>query len=69
MRLSIFVGCMSVLMMLDSLAYAQMQLALATTLLRYDFVLPPNAQLRSVEGFMHKPVELWVRIRRRTAGA
>ncbi|KZV93251.1 cytochrome P450 [Exidia glandulosa HHB12029] len=48
-----------------NLAYIQMQLALVTALLRYEFVLPPNAQLRSVEGFMHKPVELWVGIRRR----
>jgi benzoate 4-monooxygenase len=48
-----------------SLAYFQMQLALATTLLRYEFTLQPGAQLRSIEGFMHKPVELWVHVRRR----
>ncbi|EJD51741.1 cytochrome P450 [Auricularia subglabra TFB-10046 SS5] len=48
-----------------NLAYVQMQLALATSLLRYEFLLSPKAQLRSIEGFMHKPVELWVGIRRR----
>ncbi|KAH7102241.1 cytochrome P450 [Auriculariales sp. MPI-PUGE-AT-0066] len=48
-----------------NLAYFQMQLALATSLLRYEFTLPPRTELRSLEGFMHKPVELWVQIRRR----
>lgn len=48
-----------------NLAYVQMQLALATSLLRYEFLLAPKTELRSVEGFMHKPVELWVGIRRR----
>jgi len=44
-----------------------MQLALATTLLRYEFTVPPGTTLRSVEGFMHKPVDLWLHIRRRGA--
>ncbi|KAJ7049958.1 cytochrome P450 [Mycena amicta] len=48
-----------------NLAYIQMQLALATVLLRYEFMVPPGTELRSVEGFMHRPLELWLGIRRR----
>jgi len=48
-----------------NLAYMQMQLVLATLVLRYDFELRDET-LESVEGFMHKPVDLWVRIQRRT---
>ncbi len=47
-----------------SLAYMQMQLMIATVLLRYDFELRDET-LESVEGFMHKPVDLWVTIKRK----
>ncbi|KAF8577651.1 cytochrome P450 [Ramaria rubella] len=47
-----------------NLAYMQMQLLIATLVRRYDMDLCED-ELRSVEGFMHKPVEVWVRIRRR----
>ncbi|KAF7300871.1 Cytochrome P450 [Mycena kentingensis (nom. inval.)] len=48
-----------------NLAYIQMQLALSTTLLRYEFVVPPGTRLESVEGFMHRPLDLWLGVRRR----
>ncbi|TFK73538.1 benzoate para-hydroxylase [Pluteus cervinus] len=47
-----------------NLAYMQMQLMIATVILRYDFELRDET-LESVEGFMHKPVDLWVTIKRR----
>ena len=40
-----------------------MQILVATLVLRYDLDLRDN-ELRSVEGFMHKPVDLWARITR-----
>ncbi|KAF7305701.1 Peroxidase [Mycena chlorophos] len=49
-----------------NLAYIQMQLALATVLLRYEFTMQPDVtELRSVEGFMHRPLELWLAVKRR----
>ncbi|KAF7315985.1 Cytochrome P450 [Mycena indigotica] len=51
-----------------NLAYIQMQLALATVLLRYEFTMPPGTELRSVEGFMHRPLELWLGVKRRGQG-
>ena len=49
---------------LPSLATMQMQLLIAMLVLRYDMELR-NEVLESVEGFMHKPVAVWVRLRRR----
>lgn len=42
----------------------QMEIMIATIVLRYEFELRDD-KLESVEGFMHKPVDLWVRMRRR----
>nr|GAT56638.1 cytochrome P450 [Mycena chlorophos] len=49
-----------------NLAYIPMQLALATVLLRYEFTMQPDVtELRSVEGLMHRPLELWLAVKRR----
>ncbi|GJJ16217.1 hypothetical protein Clacol_010513 [Clathrus columnatus] len=48
-----------------NLASLQMQLLVATLVYRYDFTLRDN-ELKSVEGFMHKPVDCWVSVTRRT---
>jgi benzoate 4-monooxygenase len=47
-----------------NLAYFQMQLLVALIVGRYGGVELRDAELRSVEGFMHKPVDLWVKLRR-----
>lgn len=47
-----------------NLATLQMQILLATFVLRYDLELRDD-ELRSVEGFMHKPVDLWARVVKR----
>lgn len=44
-----------------NLAYLQMQLLVATVVLRYDLSLR-DGELKSVEGFMHKPVDLWAKV-------
>ncbi|KDR70723.1 hypothetical protein GALMADRAFT_881849 [Galerina marginata CBS 339.88] len=48
-----------------NLAALQMQILVATFVMRYDLTLRNGKELRSVEGFMHKPVDLWAGIRRR----
>lgn len=50
-------------LILSSLAAMQMQMLIATLVLRYDIELR-DEDMESVEGFMHKPVAVWVRLRR-----
>lgn len=50
-----------------SLAVLQMQILVATFVMRYDLVLRDPLELKSVEGFMHKPVDLWARVYKRGA--
>ncbi|KAF8887870.1 cytochrome P450 [Gymnopilus junonius] len=45
-----------------NLAMLQMQILVAAFVMRYDLELRDKNELRSVEGFMHKPVDLWARI-------
>ncbi|KAF8521430.1 cytochrome P450 [Hysterangium stoloniferum] len=49
-----------------NLALLQIQILLSTLLSRYDLELRDD-ELNSVEGFMHKPVDVWVKIQRRRA--
>jgi len=50
-----------------NLAVLQMQILVATFVMRYDLVLRDPQELKSVEGFMHKPVDLWARVYMRGA--
>lgn len=47
-----------------SLAYMEMQLILATVLLRYNIELQ-STYLDTIEGFMHKPLGMLVKFSRR----
>ncbi|KDR76603.1 hypothetical protein GALMADRAFT_247011 [Galerina marginata CBS 339.88] len=46
-----------------NLAVLQMQILVATFVMRYDLVLRDEKELRSVEGFMHKPADLWAKVK------
>ncbi|KAF8487761.1 cytochrome P450 [Gautieria morchelliformis] len=48
----------------QNLAIMQVKLLLATLVLRYDMELRDEV-MDSVEGFMHKPVAVWMRLKRR----
>lgn len=48
----------------SSLAYIEMQLVIATMLLRYDIKLESN-YLDTTEGFMHKPLRMMVEVKRK----
>lgn len=52
------------LILISSLAYMEMRLALATILLRYNIELSSNV-LETTEGFMHKPLKMMVKFSRR----
>lgn len=50
-----------------NLALMQLYTFIATFFYRYDFVLADAKQtvLKSTEGFLHKPEECWVKVKRR----
>lgn len=58
-------GTLPTLVFRSSLATMQMQLILATLVLRYEMEARDDV-LESVEGFMHKPVAVWAHLRRRS---
>ncbi|KAF4622227.1 hypothetical protein D9613_008961 [Agrocybe pediades] len=51
-----------------NLAILQVQILVATFVSRYDLVLRDPKELRSVEGFMHKPTDLWAKVYLRGEG-
>ncbi|KAJ7496667.1 benzoate para-hydroxylase [Mycena latifolia] len=48
----------------QNLAYIEMTSVLATMLLRYDIEVR-SQELQTTEGFMHKPLDFWIKLRRR----
>ncbi|KAF4588442.1 hypothetical protein EYR40_009993 [Pleurotus pulmonarius] len=50
-----------------NLAYIEMQLVIATMLLRYDIKLESD-HLETTEGFMHKPLRMMVEVKRKSSG-
>lgn len=52
-----------------NLALMQLYTFIGTFFYRYELVLadPKQTMLKSTEGFLHKPDECWVKVRRRAA--